>query len=1269
MPAAAQWFPQTSPTANDLHAIAYSGNEKVFVCGARGTLLKNNLSQSGWQAIDLFTHADFNAVSFPDAETGYLVGDSGTVFKTENGGRAWLKQLVPTSRGLFSVSFVDSVNGWIAGQNGLILKTINGGQSWEILHQQENQTIRKILFLNTSFGWAVGDSGLILKSRNGGETWQRQENSFSANFYGIAFADSTRGMIAGADSLLLTTSDGGATWRRKEIGARGDLYAVHTIDSLTWWLGGSGTQHGLLIKSFTGGELWKPVDNSLLEDIYDVNFISPYTGYAVGKDGHIFYTQTAGIGILQQPHLTAPQGAAAGVALTPTFQWQADGDAQAYQLQLADNAQFDHLIFNDSLQTTVFEYTDSLDYFVTYFWRIRSLTVLGPGLWSTVRSFRTVHAPPTLLSPQNDMLDAPVNPVLQWAQTDAEAYHIEIARDAAFNHLLLNETREQPFFQTPRLNYDSKYYWRVKSVYENEESAWSETFSFTTLNGLNGWIAQYSGSNQLLQDVTFIDEQNGWAVGTAGTILKTTCGGADWLPCNSGTPYNLESAYFFDAHNGLVCGWNGTILKTADGGLSWRQINASVSYALRSITFSSDSAGWAVGEKGVILKSIDKGISWSVFATNPNQEYYQVFFIDAEHGWIVGGTWNGHDYSPLIMETKNGGQTWNSLPFAGDGMLRTVFFISPDSGWTAGRQGQIFRTLNGGMSWLIQQGDKNYDIHSLYFQSSGKGWAVGNNGTCLRTENSGQTWSPQTPETTSLLADIIFTDAEHGWIVGGHGTILKTASAGLNLIPTLSEPQNHGLGLSRDLTLRWQPVNGASSYYLQVADDSLFSHLIYENGNIFTNEIFLSGLEENCTYFWRVKSFHKGKTSDWSMPRNFLTEGVWQAQFSTTRQKLNDVLFENLYNGVAVGDGGTILRTTDGGGTWKQLPLVSGVDLKALYRTQENIYWAVGDSGTLLQSMDEGQTWQKHALSVDAALQKILFTSENEGWAGGSVIKDQQRVALLAHTTDSGNNWQISYFDSLQTVNAVVFLDETHGLVAGQGAAFNLLRTTDGGQNWTPAEIAGSAEICNLLFIDAAHGYLTTADGAFYTSADSGYSWTKACQLDPVPTSDLFFIDSANGFVLANGLFKTTDGGQSWQRYFADSLFTKIFFVDQNTGWLLGSKGLILKTTTAGSLLTLRDTETNTLPKKFELRQNFPNPFNPTTKISYTVGARGYSPVHVRLIVYNTLGQVVKELVNQKQAPGTYQVIFNAGGLASGVYIYRLNVAGFSAARKLILLK
>jgi uncharacterized protein (DUF1501 family) len=89
------------------------------------------------------------------------------------------------------------------------------------------------------------------------------------------------------------------------------------------------------------------------------------------------------------------------------------------------------------------------------------------------------------------------------------------------------------------------------------------------------------------------------------------------------------------------------------------------------------------------------------------------------------------------------------------------------------------------------------------------------------------------------------------------------------------------------------------------------------------------------------------------------------------------------------------------------------------------------------------------------------------------------------------------------------------------------------------------------------------------------------------------------------------------------------------------------------------------VPKDYSLRQNYPNPFNPTTVIRYEL-PRG---ANVTLEVYNTSGQKVAVLVNAEQSPGTHEVTFNAHGLASGAYFYRLQAGEYLETRKMLLLR
>jgi hypothetical protein len=89
------------------------------------------------------------------------------------------------------------------------------------------------------------------------------------------------------------------------------------------------------------------------------------------------------------------------------------------------------------------------------------------------------------------------------------------------------------------------------------------------------------------------------------------------------------------------------------------------------------------------------------------------------------------------------------------------------------------------------------------------------------------------------------------------------------------------------------------------------------------------------------------------------------------------------------------------------------------------------------------------------------------------------------------------------------------------------------------------------------------------------------------------------------------------------------------------------------------------VPRDYDLAQNFPNPFNPSTVIGYALPVKS----HVLLTVHNLLGQVVATIVNGDQDAGFHQIRFDAVGLASGVYLYRIEAGKFVQTRKLTLIR
>jgi hypothetical protein len=89
------------------------------------------------------------------------------------------------------------------------------------------------------------------------------------------------------------------------------------------------------------------------------------------------------------------------------------------------------------------------------------------------------------------------------------------------------------------------------------------------------------------------------------------------------------------------------------------------------------------------------------------------------------------------------------------------------------------------------------------------------------------------------------------------------------------------------------------------------------------------------------------------------------------------------------------------------------------------------------------------------------------------------------------------------------------------------------------------------------------------------------------------------------------------------------------------------------------------VPDKFDLSQNYPNPFNPSTKINFDLPADS----KVSLKIFDITGREVKSLLNELKAAGFYTIEFNAAGLSSGTYFYRLQTDEFTSVKKMVILK
>jgi len=179
-----------------------------------------------------------------------------------------------------------------------------------------------------------------------------------------------------------------------------------------------------------------------------------------------------------------------------------------------------------------------------------------------------------------------------------------------------------------------------------------------------------------------------------------------------------------------------------------------------------------------------------------------------------------------------------------------------------------------------------------------------------------------------------------------------------------------------------------------------------------------------------------------------------------------------------------------------------------------------------------------------------------------------------------------------------------------------------------------------------------------------------------VPTNNNYYLalryasESAVGevkFVISKtiGATMSLPATGSWNNYAIAYIKPGIYAGEQTIGININKGGFRLNWFSITTSKPTSVDDQGLIPLTNRLEQNFPNPFNPATEISYSVKNNGV----VRLSVVNLLGQEVKILANEYQPAGSHLIHFDASGLASGVYFYKLQAGNFSAVKKLLLLK
>ncbi|MBX7054008.1 MAG: hypothetical protein K1X36_03555 [Pyrinomonadaceae bacterium] len=293
------------------------------------------------------------------------------------------------------------------------------------------------------------------------------------------------------------------------------------------------------------------------------------------------------------------------------------------------------------------------------------------------------------------------------------------------------------------------------------------------------WVKLRSASLAWFHDVTFASENNGWIVGSGGTVLATTDGGTTWAPVRKFTNDNLTAIHFTDENTGwILCQRDiysrgdrsvSYLRKTIDGGRSWETVEFEAGRRERvaRLLFDDKGSAVAIGEGGIFYRLSEDGKAWKRSGSSIKYLLLGGDFFDGSFGAIVGA-------GGTVMFTDDYGVTWEPATLLGNKAARfnSVFFSSRKYGWAVGTGGAIIASVGSGRLWREQLSGVDAELTDVFFTNDRRGWAVGDRGTIIRTTNGGGQWIAANSLTEHRLERVYFNKGK-GWAVGFGGTILR----------------------------------------------------------------------------------------------------------------------------------------------------------------------------------------------------------------------------------------------------------------------------------------------------------------------------------------------------------------------------------------------------------------------------------------------------------------------------------------------------------------
>ena len=758
----------------------------------------------------------------------------------------------------------------------------------------------------------------------------------------------------------------------------------------------------------------------------------------------------------------------------------------------------------------------------------------------------------------------------------------------------------------------------------------------------NNWI-NLSMPNQYVKSLGVVTSNDLYAATWTAGVFRTTDGGSSWNQIADTLNNVYVNSIAINPNTGdIFVGTNGNYLYTAGpAGGSWiiRDASSGLTSAYINDIIHNGSNVFAGTSNGV-FRSNDNGVTWTAVNTGLSGGVSTLAFTSS--GDILAGT-----YFAGIFISSDNGNSWSPLNNNLPPFRITALFATPTNYFSSLGYFGVFRSPAVGNNWELKNtGLRNSNINSLDVNANGDLFAASSGDYVWRSADNGNSWEK----------------IDNGLVTNSFNRILVTSNGDLFAAATLSTGTES----------IYRSVDNGNSW--SVASNGITSRIMYSLEQNPNGDLYAGGMQGKI-----FRSSDNGNS--WTE----LTTGI-SGSYNVVSLAANSQ--SHIFAAVPFGG---VYRTTNNGSTWEQINSgLTDTYVHSLFIDGNDHIYAGANVGYLFYSTDNGDNWIDRSISpagqgglvydilasdsgeVHAATLFGVYVSDDYGqnWYSANSGLDMINVRDLVVNSQGylmAATYGAGVFRSIYTPGALIGVATNLGLPITQGlpvlSGIIIIRPAGG----NPGDFLFEETVSNVIVTIDEVLHSRTADLTF-TLEHLGVMDTLILRVDGdgqnftgTILDDAASTPIQNGFAPFSGLFRPSKSLSAFRGLDPYGEWTLTILDDEasNDGTL-----------NAWSLQVFTDmiTEIEEIPtviSDFSLFQNYPNPFNPSTRIKYQVS----SISQVSLKVYDLLGREVATLINEEKPAGSYEVTFDASGLSSGIYFYKIQAGGFAETKKMILLK